>query len=180
MIPMHDEVLVEAALRGSCAAFETLVRRYRPQVTRIAYRITRNAESADDVAQEAFMHAFIRLGKLQPDRSFSRWLFVIARNCAIDVMRRRKRFASLSLPITSTDRSPEDVVIEAEAAIRVRAVIEALPQRYSEALTLYYIAGLPYREIAERLGLPINTVKTNISRGKQRLRENIHATTAAA
>jgi RNA polymerase sigma-70 factor (ECF subfamily) len=79
-----DSVLVEAARAGSAEAFSELVDRYRAPIVRLAYRLTRDPDEAKDIAQDAFLRAYRRLGEFRPDRPFARWLFVIARNASLD------------------------------------------------------------------------------------------------
>ncbi len=85
-----DAALVEAARRGSSEAFASLVDRYRPAVARLAYRVTRDAEEAKDIAQDTFLRAFRRLDEIRPERPFARWLFRVARNASLDAIRRRR------------------------------------------------------------------------------------------
>jgi RNA polymerase sigma-70 factor (ECF subfamily) len=170
-----ESALVDAARAGSAEAFNTLVSRYRAPVVRLAYRLTRDPDEALDIAQEAFLRAYRRLGEFRPDRPFSRWLFVIARNASLDAIRRRRRAASYAVsehpPLEEI--GPEDVVLRHEEALRVHVALEALPAKYRDVLELYYIGDLRYREIALELDIPIGTVKTYISRAKRRLRQEL-------
>src|SRR5579862_8303372 len=83
--------LVVAARGGSNDAFGELVDRYREPVVRLAYRLTHDPDEAKDIAQDAFLRAYRRIESFRPDRPFSRWLFVIARNASLDALRRRRR-----------------------------------------------------------------------------------------
>ena len=139
---------------------------------RLAYRLTRDADEAKDIAQDAFLRAFRRLDDFRPERPFARWLFVIARNASLDTIRRRRR--AVALAAESDDRvfelGPEDVALRNDEAARIHVALEALPAKYRNVLELYYLSGLRYREIALALEIPIGTVKTYISRAKARLR----------
>jgi len=167
--------LVDAARAGSDAAFEALVDRYRAPVIRLAYRLTRDADESKDIAQDAFFRAYRRIGEFQPDRPFARWLFVIARNASLDAIRRRRRAAEHGLTIVpaAAEPGPEESALRNDEAARVHAALESLPPHYRNVLELYYLSGLRYREIAVVLGIPIGTVKTYISRAKQRLRHEL-------
>ena len=186
-----DGTLVDLARAGSDAAFEILVGRYRAPVVRLAYRLTHDADEANDIAQDSFMRAYRRIGDFHPDRPFARWLFVIARNASLDAIRRRRRAVALASTATSVDApltvsGPEDVVLRNDEAARVHVALDALPPKYRDVLHLYYLGGLRYREIALALEIPIGTVKTYISRAKRRLREELeleapaHAASLAA
>ena len=168
--------LVDAARNGSSDAFGELVDRYRAPVLRLAYSLTRDPDEAKDIAQDAFLRAFRRMQSFQPDRPFSRWLFVIARNVSLDAIRRKRR--SLSTPPSDNappEPGPEDWAMRNDDAQRLREAMEGLPAHYRTVLDLYYTAGLRYREIADALGIPIGTVKTYITRAKRRLRDELLA-----
>jgi RNA polymerase sigma-70 factor (ECF subfamily) len=169
-----DRALVVAARAGSRDAFDVLVDRYRAPVVRLAYRLTRDADEAKDIAQDAFFRAYRRLADFHPDRPFARWLFVIARNASLDALRRRRRAAALgSEGEPLQEPGPEEIALRNEEAERVRQALESLPDRYRLVLELYYVSGLRYREIAEALGIPIGTVKTFLSRAKRQLRAEL-------
>ena len=94
-------------------------------------------------------------------------------NAALDALRRRKRTTALELDGEADEPGPEDVAVRNDEAGRVHAALAELPLKHREALELYYLSGLRYREIAETLHIPIGTVKTHISRAKRRLRDNL-------
>jgi RNA polymerase sigma-70 factor (ECF subfamily) len=178
----RDSALVDAARAGSEPAFERLVDRYRGPVVRLAYSLTHDADEAKDIAQDSFLRAYRRLGEFRPDRPFSRWLFVIARNASLDAIRRRRRAATLVLTTENAgeEPGPEELALRNEEALRVHVALGALPPKYREVLELYYLSGLRYREIALVLEIPIGTVKTYISRAKRRLRDELEAPLAVA
>jgi RNA polymerase sigma-70 factor (ECF subfamily) len=170
-----DSALVAAARQGSSEAFAILVDRYRAPIVRLAYRLTHDADEAKDIAQDAFLRAYNRLGEFHPDRPFARWLFVIARNASLDAIRRRRRaatYASKDEPLP-VEPGPEELALRNDEATRVHAALDALPVKYRDVLDLYYLRGLRYREIALELAIPIGTVKTYISRAKRRLRDEL-------
>lgn len=174
--PFDDRLLVEAARAGSGEAFATLVARYRAPVVRLAYRLTHDPDEANDIAQDALMRAYRRLGEFKPDRSFARWLFVIARNASLDALRRRRRVAAFEPTDVATvehQPGPEDLALRNDEAARVHAALDALPAKYRDVLELYYVSDLRYRDIALALEIPIGTVKTYISRAKRRLRTEL-------
>ena len=142
---------------------------------RLAYRLTHDADEANDIAQDSFMRAYRRIGDFRPDRPFARWLFVIARNASLDAIRRRRRAAALTPSDldAAVELGPEDLVLRNDEATRVHAALESLPSKYRDVLELYYLSGLRYREIALALAIPIGTVKTYISRAKRRLRDEL-------
>jgi RNA polymerase sigma-70 factor (ECF subfamily) len=177
----RESALVTAARAGSVDAFGELVDRYRAPVVRLAYRLTRDQDEAKDIAQDSFLRAYSRIGDFRPDRPFSSWLFVIARNASLDAIRRRRRLvvADPRGPLPS-EPGPEELALRRDLATRVHAALETLPQKYRSVLELYYVSELRYREIALELDIPIGTVKTYISRAKRRLRDELESDVALA
>ncbi len=167
----QDHALVAAALGGDPEAFAELVRRYDRPVYHLAYRTLRDAEEARDVAQEAFFKAYRSLRTFRPGAKFSTWIFSIAYHTCCDRLNRRKRFSSdeLEEPV-DTAPSPEQAAIASDEARRLRAAIDALPEKYRTVITLYHLQGQQYEEIARVLGLPMGTVKTHLFRAKEHLR----------
>lgn len=180
--PVLDADLVLAARAGSSAAFGELALRYRSPLVQLAYSLTHDADEAKDIAQDTLIRAYRRLPSFHADRPFSRWLFVIARNASLDAIRSRRRRTLARDPLSenAVEPSSEDVALQNEAAAALHAALAALPSQYRTALELYYLQGLRYREIAERLEIPIGTVKTYILRGKRRLRAALYDGALAA
>ncbi len=175
-LPLADDDLVTMARAGSHDAFCTLVERYRAPVVRFAYRLTRDADEANDVAQETFFRAYRNLGSFEPDRSFARWLFAITRNASHDALRRTRRSVACGPAEPAVELGPEELALRNDDELRLRAALDALPERYRSVLELYYLKGLLYREISEALGIPLGTVKTYIRRAKRRLRDELMTT----
>jgi len=165
-----DAELVSLALDGSSEAFGALVSRYRPPVVRLAYRFVHDHEEANDIAQSAFLRAFRSLGSFRSERPFSHWLFTIARNASLDAVRCRRPHSEIEPTLSAIGPGPEDLAVRGDEATRIRAAIGALPERYRRVIQLHYLDGFRYREIAAKLDIPLGTVKTCISRAKQRLR----------
>lgn len=171
--PLADDDLVLLARAGSQEAFCALVERYRAAVVRFAYRLTRDADEANDVAQEALFRAYRNLRSFDPDRSFAPWLFAITRNASHDALRRTRRNAAVEVVQPGCELGPEELALRNDDEVRVRAALAALPGRYREVLELYYLQGLLYREVSEALGIPLGTVKTYMRRAKERLRTEL-------
>jgi len=166
-----DGDLVTMTLRGHSEAFATLVERYDRAVYHLAYRTLRDVEEARDATQEAFFKAFRSLRTFKAGSKFSTWIFAIAYHACCDRLNRRKHYTSEELP----DRAdaapgPEHQVIALDEASRLRAAIDALPEKYRTVITLFHLQGKQYEEIATVLGLPMGTVKTHLFRAKEQLR----------
>jgi len=171
-----DGELVASALGGKSEAFGTLVERYDRAVYHLAFRTLRDAEEARDVAQEAFFKAYRSLRTFKPGAKFSTWIFAITYHACCDRLARKKRFSNEEPPDwADTAPGPEQTAIALDEASRLRAAIEALPEKYRTVITLYHLQGKQYEEIAEVLELPMGTVKTHLFRAKEQLRRLLNA-----
>lgn len=171
-----DRELVDAVRGGSRRAFETLVERYAMPVRRVIFRIVRDSQAADDVVQDVFMRAFAHIDDSQSERPFGCWIVTVARNAAIDEVRRSNRRGIFAVGAPESDHrgweiGPEEIVVRNDERVRLHRALDTLPTNFRLVLDLYYFKDLRYREIALELGLPLGTVKTYIARGKKRLRD---------
>jgi RNA polymerase sigma-70 factor, ECF subfamily len=134
-------------------------------VYRLAVRLVRDRPTAEDVTQEAFIHAYRSLGRFRGQSKFSTWLFRITRNCAVDAIRRRER----------QRRRDQAAAPEAEPApdhslrAAIDQAIERLPPELREAFVLIEIMGLSYRESAVVLGVLTGTLKSRMHRARRLL-----------
>jgi RNA polymerase sigma-70 factor (ECF subfamily) len=167
--PAPDAVdLVRAAQRGDRAAFGELYRRHARVVHGLL--LCRLApEDAEDVAQEVFLRAMVRLRALREPARFPAWLCTMARRAAIDLRRMPRRRAPHG-PL------PESLAAAERADGSARAILDAireLPHAYRETLVLRLVEGMTGPEIAERTGLTPDSVRVNLSRGMKRLRARL-------
>ena len=174
----QEQKWVDAAREGDQEAFEELVRLYEKRVLALTRRMCRNPEDAAEAAQEAFFAAWQGLGSFRGDSSFSTWLYRLASNACVDLLRREgKRQAAVSLDdedlnldFPASLSSPQEEVERRELREQIEAGLRALPPSLREALILREMQQLRYDEIGEVLGLDIGTVKSRISRGRKKLR----------
>ena len=175
--PVTDDELIVAALAGHGQAFGVLVERYERAVYHLAYRTLRNTEEAQDASQEAFFKAFRALRTFRPGAKFSTWIFTIVYHACCDRLARRKRYTNDELPDRADPAAgPEAQAELADDARRLRAAIEALPEKYRTVITLFHLQNKQYEEIAAVLDLPLGTVKTHLFRAKELLRKSLDAT----
>jgi RNA polymerase sigma-70 factor (ECF subfamily) len=181
-----DQEVVAIARRRDDAACRELVRRYERPIFSLIYRMVRNRELAEDLAQETFIKALNALESYRPEYKFSSWLFKIANNAAIDHLRKRE-LDTLSLegsPHADTPQLVEATALQigekAETALEAvehkelggeieRAIAKLRPE-YRTCILLRHVEGRAYEEIAEILNLPLGTVKTYIHRARNELR----------
>ncbi len=178
---VDDQTLVAETLAGRGEAFGTLVERYDRAVYHLAYRTLHDSEEARDVAQEAFFKAFRSLRTFRPGAKFSTWIFSITYHACCDRLGRRKRYSGEELPDRADPGAgPEQVAIAGDEALRLRAAIARLPEKYRSVITLYHLQSRQYDEIAQVLEIPIGTVKTHLFRAKEQLRRMLNETAMGA
>lgn len=164
--PEPEPELVSAARRGSLSAFERLVRLYQGEVYRLAFSLVRDAALAEDVTQDAFVRAFRFLPRYRGDSKFSTWLFSIARNCALDELRRSARRRKTWTEVASQPRlSGGDHTLR----IEVREALGKLPLDLREPLIFIDMLGASYAEVASTLNVPLGTVKSRVYRARHEL-----------
>ncbi len=158
------------ALRvGTVEARQELHRRFAPVIHGIALGLV-GPTDADDVTQDVFLKVFHRIADLRDEAALPAWLCGIARNAALDFLRRRKR--QQAAPLERDPQAPDRV--EADLAGRVLDLVRTLPEAYRETLVLRLVEGLSGPEIAERTGLTHGSVRVNLHRGMGLLRPLLH------
>ncbi|NEK86519.1 RNA polymerase sigma factor SigE [Blastococcus saxobsidens] len=156
-------------------SWEQVVRDHSARVYRLAYRLSGNAQDAEDLTQETFVRVFRSLADYSPG-TFEGWLHRITTNLFLDMVRRRQRIRFDALP-EDTERlpgrapSPEQVYADTHLDPQVQAALDALPPEFRVAVVLCDIEGLTYEEIAATLGIKLGTVRSRIHRGRVQLRQ---------
>jgi RNA polymerase sigma factor (sigma-70 family) len=180
-----DETLVQAFLCGKIDAFEELVRRYSRPVLNFVYRMVGNYEDANDLAQDVFVQIYKSLPASRSDLPFKPWLYVIARNKSLDLLKRKRPLLftdiegddesgdGIAAGIEDTDPLPDEVAERKDLQRVLQAMIEELPPKYRQVVVMRYAAELSFDEISKALGLPENTVKTHFHRAKAMLRAKL-------
>jgi RNA polymerase sigma-70 factor (ECF subfamily) len=177
-----DAADVDRARAGDEEAFRALVERHSRALFRLAFRMTGNEHDAEDVVQEAFLKAYRRLGQFESRARFGSWLYRIAANCALDLLRVRARRdeASLDGPAdpeavpwepAAAAPGPERVVFGAEVRRKVARTMSRLSPLERAAFVLRHHEGLSIAEIGEALGLDTNATKHSIFRAVRKMRE---------
>lgn len=175
----RDYIYIQRALSNNDQqAYECLLNHYRDAVYFLMLRMTGNHDDAEDLTIEAFGKAFSKLHKYTPDYGFSTWLFRIAANNAIDFKRRNRikqvsmegtPMSTLSTLTQMTDREPDPerkLILEQQIKM-MRQLVARLRPRYRSLIEMRYFEELSYEEIAQRLCLPIGTVKAQLFRAKE-------------
>jgi RNA polymerase sigma-70 factor (ECF subfamily) len=183
---LTDQEVVVLARGGREPAYRELVRRYERPIFALLYRMVRDRELAEDLAQETFVKALNAIESYRPEFKFSSWIFKIANNAAIDHLRRREldtlsldgsphaetpeAMQATALQIGARQESPLDAVEARELGGAIESAIGRLRPEYRSCILLRHVEGRAYEEIAEILDLPLGTVKTYIHRARNELR----------
>jgi RNA polymerase sigma-70 factor, ECF subfamily len=171
-----DSTLLARIGQGDETGMEAIFKRYSGPVYSVALRVLHDSGQAEDVMQEIFLQLWRNPEAFVHGRgSLGAWLVVVARNRAIDVLRRRKPTDSVDDVVLA---SPCDISAEAERngmMEKVRVILADLPEEQRKSLELAYFEGLTHSEIASRTGDPLGTVKTRIRLGLMSLRKALHA-----
>jgi RNA polymerase sigma-70 factor, ECF subfamily len=174
---LSDEALVALVARGDETALGELYDRVGRIAYGLAYRVLRDERLAEDAVQEGFLAAWRTAAAFSADRAkASTWLLTLVHRRAVDLVRREERRRTEPLP--EDDRAPAATSPPAEEAAwlrfdreRVQEALRALPDTQREAIELAYYGGFSQAELAERLGLPLGTIKSRMFAGLARLRE---------
>jgi len=174
----NDFYLVEKARGGNQRAYADLMQRYKDSIYFMVLKMVNNKEDAMDLTVETFAKAFEKLDKYQPEFAFSTWLFRVATNNCIDFIR-KKKLNTLSIHGMTDDDgeeqpfqikadvlNPEESSIKKQQTEELRLLIDGLPTRYRNLITLRYFDELSYEEISEQLDLPLGTVKAQLFRAR--------------
>lgn len=167
-----DDALVQRTQSGDAEAFSELVRRHEHSVYNVALRFMRNPSLAEDMAQEAFLKAYQKIGRFRGDARFSTWLYRIACNVCLTELQKRKRRSELTTQAApSAPGMPAMQAAQADEAEIIRQCVTQLPRRYAEVITLYYLNECSYSQVAEIMNVPEGTLKTWMHRARKLLRE---------
>ncbi len=186
-VAASDKELAQWAEQGREGAFSELLRRYERPIFSLVYRMVRDRNLAEDLAQEAFIRAFNAISSYDPRYKFSSWIFKIANNHTIDHLR-KKRLDTVSIHgsphattsqeqqqtrvvVESGDETPEEYVENRELGSQIERAIGELRPEYRTVILLRHVEGYAYDEISSIMELPLGTVKTYLHRARGELKE---------
>lgn len=186
---LPDADVVRLAQQGRELAFRELVRRYERPVFSLVFRMVRDRETAEDLAQDSFIKVLNHIDRYSPEFKFSSWLFKIANNVAVDHLRKRQLMTvsidgsphvssaqdieATSFDIESGGESALDVIESRELGSAIERAIASLRPEYRSCILLRHVEDRSYEEIAATLDLPLGTVKTYIHRARHQLRQSL-------
>ena len=176
------QLVCDARDHGSRKAYADLMALYREPLRLLLLRMTRNTTAADDLTMETFGKAFMQLHRYAPTSSFSAWLYSIGVHTYIDHLRRNHMVTMplssleetsdgeyVEYPVPSGQPDPEESLIRMQRDQALKQIVEQLREPYRKMVRMRYYEELSYEEIAQRLGIPLGTVKVRLSRAKELL-----------
>jgi RNA polymerase sigma-70 factor (ECF subfamily) len=167
-VVLDDRELARRFAGGDDDTVRSVYERYGRAVHTVAFSIVRDSATAADVVQATFVKAWRAAGTFDPDRELGPWLYTIARRQAIDTLRRERRFEPVEPDALDVVELPPSLE-RAWEAWQVRLAVDQLPDDEREIVRLAWFVGLSHPEIAERLGVPVGTVKSRSHRAHKRL-----------
>ncbi len=180
MMEASDAAVVTQVRAGDHDAFRVLLERHGPAIFRLAYRMTGNEQDAEDTVQETFLRAYRQIGGFDGHAQFSTWLFRIATNCSLDLLRARGRRRELPatepedgqprMEVASEAPSPERLAFSEQVRRRVRAALAQLSEAEQTAFLLRHFEGVSIDEISKVLGRPNGATRHSVFRAAEKLR----------
>ncbi|MFQ6044624.1 MAG: RNA polymerase sigma factor, partial [Candidatus Poribacteria bacterium] len=174
----QDTELVLRALQGDKKAFGELVDKYQGVVYGLCFHLVGNFADAQDLAQEAFVQAYLDLHQLREPDKFANWLYRVTTNVCKMWLRKRKPDVDSLETISPTEfisalPSPQELVEREELQLMVRRAIDSLSGKNRLTITLYYMDGLSYQEISDFLDVPVSTIKSRLHKARLQLKEKL-------
>ncbi len=170
---MNDQLLIEKAKKGKLSAFELIVKNHQRAIFRHTLRILKDHDKAADATQDTFIKAYKNISKFKKGKPIKPWIYKIATNTCYDIIKKDSRVSRLDIEIKSENDAPIERIIKKEQVKNLLLALKKLPDKYKTPITGFYFDRLSYKELADNLNLPINTLKTRIRRGKLILRKEL-------
>jgi RNA polymerase sigma-70 factor (ECF subfamily) len=163
-----DQDLISKYLAGDEKSLEILIEQYLKPIYSFVYRYTGSASNAEDITQDVFVRVWKNLKKFDQNKKFKTWIFSIAKNAAIDWLRKKK---TISLSDDDMEKIPDSAPFVPELSLA--PILEKIPSEYRMIFFLRYNDHFTFKEIAESLGQPLNTVKSRHRRGIAMLKKTL-------
>ena len=167
-----DRRLVELVLEGDHDAFEHLFNRYREAIRRLFIQRLGTAADADDLLQETFLKIYLNIHRYDSSYTFGQWLYTIARNTLVDFTRKSRSALSIDEHFSSpaaTTPTPEESIINSQQRLQIDKFLQNLSEQHQKLFRLRFLEEYSYEEIAEKLQMPMGSVKTGIHRARERM-----------
>ena len=166
-----DEQLIESYLNGEKEALEFLIKKYLKPIFGFAFSYTKNSEDAEEITQDTFFKAWKNLKKFDKEKKIKTWLFSIAKNTALDFLKKKKPLLFSAIEKDGKENSiigeiselsplPDEILNRADLAEELNLAMDKLSPKYREVIFLYYKEQFNFREISELLNEPLDTIKS--------------------
>ncbi|HEX7402030.1 MAG TPA: sigma-70 family RNA polymerase sigma factor [candidate division Zixibacteria bacterium] len=175
----NDDQLIQKVQKGDNYAFDLLVKRYQRKIYFLAYRMVKNHDNADDIAQDTFINAYSAIKSFKAGYSFYTWLYRICMNLSINFLKRQKfmipesQFEENASPLEkeATKVDAADHLASKELEIKIDRALNSLPPKFKAVLILRIYEDLSYEEIAQTLNISTGTVMSRLYRARERMQE---------
>jgi RNA polymerase sigma-70 factor (ECF subfamily) len=171
MIDSDDSLLVRQTLESNLHAFEILYRKYEKPIFNTIYRIVCDFDDATDITQNSFVKAYKNLGKFDERYKFFSWLYKISVNESLNFLKYRRKNDELSENIQTTERQPDERVLDTERDQQVQDALIQLSEDQRTVIVLFHFQDLSYSEIAQILEISEKTIKSRLFEGRQILKK---------
>ena len=186
----EDERLCKKTLAGDSAAFAALAEKYRGRILSLGMGFFKDIDDAEDFLQEVLVKVYLSLRQFKGNSRLSTWITRIAYNTAVTSIKRRKTYVSLAESLeegalaesaciqavggaVAAPETPEDAAIRKAAIAAIREAVRSLPEPCRVCIDFFFFYDMPYKEIADAAGIPLNTVRSHIFRAKKILRRHL-------
>ena len=174
-----DEEIVRAITGGNKELFRVILNRYQNRIYSIGIRFYRNSDDASDFVQEVFLKCYQSLEGFRGDSPFRYWFIRLAYNHGINGIKKiRDEIGADELELMANTETPQELYAKQEVSSLLSKAVEKLPQGYQVCIDLSFYWGMTYRQIENITSIPVNTIKSNIMRGKKILRNILKGTIA--
>lgn len=177
IIKKRDFSLIKQTLGGNNMSFARLMQFYQKRIFRLGLSFFHNEADTEDFVQDVFLKVYTKLNTFKYESMFQTWLMRIAYTTAMNCVNRRKEYLPIADEDVIPDRnlSPEENQIRSVTAAAIREAIKKLPQKYAVCVEMYFSYDIPYQQISDITGFPVNTIKSHIFRAKKILKDKLEA-----
>jgi RNA polymerase sigma-70 factor (ECF subfamily) len=173
-IQKTDEEIAKLVQSGKVDFFEILIERYEEKIKRYSRKFLSDHRDIEDVVQEVFLKAYKNIQSFDPKKKFSSWLYRIAHNELVNLLKKKSRFSFIDLdvflPYLSHDEHLEEKIDRQKMQKIIDQCLDKLEPKYREPIILYFFENLSYQEISDILEIPVSTVGVRIKRAKEKIK----------
>jgi len=169
----RDIALLDDCKRGDRQALDSLVRRYERPVYNVAYRMLGNPDEAADVTQTVFLKAFENLDRFNPNYKLFSWIYRIAINESINLLKKRGRTEPLADTLVAASSSPEEMMEAKRVGQKIQTVLMAIQEDHRAVIVLRHFSEYSYRQIGEILQIPEKTVKSRLFSARKQMKQRL-------